>query len=72
MERIDNKNPEDDGGWTPLHTAAKNGHLDVCKHLLDNIQNKMPKTLNGKTPAMVASENGHVEVSKYLNSEKLR
>ena len=55
-------------GKTPLHLAAENGHIHVCRFLLKNIQGKMPKTLFGKTPEMLALENGHFEVKLLLTN----
>ena len=37
MENIVNKNPGDYTGWTPLHSAAQNGHLIVVKPILSSL-----------------------------------
>ena len=54
------------GGKTPLHRAAENGHVEVCKIIMDSIADKNPKAGNGRTPLHVASENGHLEVCKLI------
>lgn len=53
---------------TALHLAAKNGHIDCCKVIL----NKHPFMINWKdkggwTPLVWACENSHIEVVKYDN-----
>ena len=68
MENLDNKNPGDINGRTPLHEAASQGHFNTCKYIVGKINDKMLKTLDGKTPGDVALENGHVELGAYLNS----
>ena len=34
------KNPAANNGWTPLHSAAKNGHYDIYKLIMDKVENK--------------------------------
>ena len=51
-------------GQTPLHRAARSGHLDICKILLENIMDKNPITNNGWTPLHYAAKSGHFEVCK--------
>ena len=40
----------DCNGWTPLHCAAENGHLSVCKLIVENVDDKNPKDFMGTTP----------------------
>ena len=51
---------------TPLHTAAKFGHVDICRILLENADDKNPPDINGVTPLHVAAKEGHLEVCKIL------
>ena len=44
----------DDSGWTALHFAARNGHMDVVKLLLANKAEINSKTRIGMTPLDVA------------------
>ena len=63
------KNPSDDNGYTPLHSAANKGHLDVVKYLVQRIQNKNPKSgiqWYERTPLHQAAWNGHLNVVRYL------
>ena len=50
MDHLDDKNPQHNNGMTPLHSAAHNGHLDVCKLIMKNILNKNPPDGCGMTP----------------------
>ena len=44
-----NINPKKKDGSTPLHKAAKNGHLEVCQYILPNVMVKNPKGRRGET-----------------------
>jgi ankyrin repeat protein len=55
------------GGFTPFLMACRNGHLEVCKLLVEAGCNKEAKDdVLGYTPLMVACSMGHIELVKYL------
>ena len=81
IERLENKNPTDDNGVSPLHSAAEHGQLEIVKFLVPQLTNKNPET--GKkelyrcnkyftwkqmTPLHEAAYNGHVDIVEYLVS----
>ena len=37
FEEVEDKNPRDCLGMTPLHVAAQRGHLDICKIIMQEI-----------------------------------
>ena len=47
---VDDKNPRDGEGWTPLHAAAINLHADICRLITNEIPDKNPVNDNGETP----------------------
>ena len=58
-----------DHGWTPLHSAAYGGHLDVLHYLIDN--NKCDPIANVSddddvTLLHVSSYKGHINIVTYL------
>ena len=59
-------------GFAPLHIAARRGHLEVAKFLLDNgamvnlFSTKTAKHSYSYTPLYLASKQGHVSVMKLL------
>ena len=63
---IEDKNPEDRFGRTALHIAAREGHLTVCKILLEVAKNKSPKDNNGRVPLHMAAREGHLPVCQLL------
>ena len=56
-------------GYTPLHAAVFNGHLDVCQFILDRVQNKNHAGRKGLTPLHWAANRGHEEVFKAIANE---
>ena len=48
MEVVEDKNPKDQFGKTPLHWAAGNGHRLICKMIMDEVEDKNPKDLFGE------------------------
>ena len=53
-------------GWTPLHHAAKHGHISICDLITSNIQEKSPMTNHGWTPLHSAAEGGHLNICEML------
>ena len=67
--KINDKNPRNKSGYTPLHAAALSGHLDIVMYLVDRIDYsvmKNPKNYVGITPLHEAAKMGHINVVKYI------
>ena len=59
-------NPPDGMNTTPLHLAAKFGHLEICKLILEEVEEKSPVDDYGCTPFQLAAKNGHFAVCKFI------
>jgi ankyrin repeat protein len=57
-------------GLTPLHFAARSGHIDVVRCLL--LSGAEPATVNKDelTAEMMAMANGHIDIADLLNKAK--
>ena len=53
-------------GWTPLHYAAKAGHLEAVKLLCETGANPNNETKDGKVPVCFAAGANHEDVVSYL------
>jgi hypothetical protein len=54
------------GGYTCLMEAAFNGHLDVCRLLIDKGAHIEAKDRYGRTPLHFAAGRGHLEIVRLL------
>ena len=52
--------------WTCLMAAARNGHLDICRLLLDKGAKVEAKNSDGWTPLHYAARNDHIEIVRLL------
>ena len=66
MECLHEKNPKTIRNETPLHFAARNGHLSICKLIINNISDKNPIDSYGQTPLQLAILYGHQFVGKLI------
>ena len=55
---MQNKNPEADHGFTPLHEAASSGHLDISELIIGDDF--------GYTPLHLATIHGHFDICKLI------
>ena len=68
MKEVIDRNPRNNHGQTPLHLAAKNGHLKVCKTIIKEADDKNPKDNQGMTPFHIAALMGHEKICKVFMS----
>ena len=57
---------EREDGETCLMIAANDGHLDICRLLIDKGAHLEAKDINGWTPLILASWEGHIEIVRLL------
>ena len=58
QEQVENKNPKDKLGNTPLHQAVLFGHIETVRWIYDNYPESITIiNCNGKTPVDIAKEN---------------
>jgi hypothetical protein len=62
-----NVNVKDDGdGWTPLHWAALNGHVEITRLLLQNGAEVNAESNGGWTPLHWAASQGYIDILHLL------
>jgi len=66
MKSIDVEAKEGGFGRTCLMSAAENGHLAICRLLIDKGAQVEAKSSNGSTPLHFAAHHDHVEVVRLL------
>ena len=67
-EMAGTRNPSNSAGISPLKLAAKVGHLEIVKYIIDggDLENSNPKDDTGETPIFAATKAGHLETVKFL------
>ena len=63
---MDDKNPTTNNGVTPLYLAAENGHLEICKLIIENLDDKSPPIDERFIPLCIAAHNGHLKICQLL------
>ena len=53
-------------GCTPIHYAARKGHLEIVKFLASYTSNPITTNQDGRTPIYYAARNGYLEIVKFL------
>ena len=52
--------------WSPLHIAAQQGNLDLCKYIFEKIKNTQPRIQYKWTALHEAASLGHEEICEFL------
>ena len=58
--------PQQYNSYTPLHSAAENGHVELCRLIMDEIEDIFPKTKDKTTPLHLATRGGHIAVKDLI------
>lgn len=66
LEVEKDKNPRDKDGNTPLHTAARNGDLDITQLIIETIEDKNLTNNHGETPLHKASYDGNIKIVELI------
>src|SRR5260221_2689676 len=53
-------------GWTPLHSASRNGRLEIVQFLVEHGADLTVQDKDGWTPLLLVSHNGHLEIVHFL------
>ena len=65
-------NTRDENDNTPLHFASYNGHLEICKILVEDGAEKYPKNDSRVTTLDLAVLKGHWEVAAFFRNLRKR
>ena len=66
VQKLEDKNPQDEKGVTPLHIAAFNGQLQIVEHLVQHIEGDInPSASNGDTALHYAAQGGQLNVVSF-------
>ena len=54
------------GTFHEQHSAAENGHVELCRLIMDEIEDIFPKTKDKTTPLHLATRGGHIAVKDLI------
>jgi ankyrin repeat protein len=72
LDRGENINARQLGGYTPLHGAAGAGRIELIDLLLAHGADPEARSDEGKTPAELAEDRGHKEAAAHLRAAMAR
>ena len=67
-KELDEKNPIDIYGYTPLHYAVRHEKYDICQFITNNSQNLESLDQMGCTPLQLAESGGYKDISELLKT----
>ena len=73
LANVVDKNPKNENGDTPLHQAAKNGFLKICKLICQHAKDTHPENIKnnlGQTPIALACKNKLWKVINFLKARR--
>ena len=65
---LEDKNPRDRYGETPLHNAVRYGRYEICQFITKNTENLESLDILGNTPLQLAEQRRYKEISKLLKT----
>ena len=68
---MEDKNPRNDYGETPLHKAAFDGNVEIVELILENVIEKNPANIIGTTPLHNAASIGKFKTFKLIFDNSL-
>ena len=66
IDGIEEKNPKNSYGQTPLHYAALGGHVQAFLIIFNMVEDKNPKDSPKQTPLHIAAEKGYEEIVQII------
>ena len=66
IHKVEDRNPSNEWGETPLHYAADHCHLEVCKLIIQSVDEKNPKNNEGDTPLHFAARRGKASICELI------
>ena len=66
QNRLDNKNPPDNDGDTPIHWAARRGQCEIVRYIMSVIDERNITNQVGMTPMHLAVHGKHYETCKII------
>ena len=66
MHEVEDKNPKNQDGYTPLHKAVIARNFNLCTLIVEKIQEKNPADDGGQTPLHLAAFEGNLDICKLF------
>ena len=71
LPNVQDKNPGNNIGLTPLHIAAAKGYIGICKYIVEFLDDVNPRSNNGHTPLGLAFIKRRFKIYELLRKRKI-